>query len=155
MFVTSIVEAAVAAWLAAEGSPVAPAADALHVHLIKGAFAPGLGTSFGTLTPAAFTGSAAKSAGISDQTSYVDPLTGNRVVQLLEPAGGWHWQATVAPSPAEVIYGYCVTDNANAVTYGSELFPSPVTIGAIGDGLNIPEIQLILPPGFFSTSAES
>lgn len=46
------------------------------------------------------------------------------------------------PGSPETIYGYYVTDNADAVLLGSALLDTPVTISASGQGLDIANIKL-------------
>lgn len=145
---TSVLNDAVPALLAADAATLAPAVNANHVHLIKIPFTPETYT-FNPADVATYTGSAAKSAGTGAQQSFKDPVTGNEIVQLLEPAGGWTWKCTVAPGAPETIYGVCVTDNADAVTLGSGLLEEgPVTIAAVNDAVVVGDIQLQLPPGF-------
>lgn len=141
MIATSILESAVQALLAADPTTLAPAALALHVHLIQAPFVPDADTDFTALTEADFTGSAAKSAGVGACQTFADPITLQLAVQLNEPVGGWHWKATALTNLPQTIYGYVVTDNADAVTYGSALFPSPFPILAVNDGVDIPFIR--------------
>lgn len=138
MYATKLIQDAMRDLLAADPATLAPVANGVKVHLIAAAFVPADNTDFTTLTEATFTGSAAKTAGVGTQQSFFDAATNSNVIQLLEPAGGWHWQATVAPATPETIYGWCVTDNASADTYGSELFDTPPVITAIGDAVDIP-----------------
>lgn len=141
---TTVLVAATAELLAADAATLAPPALANHVHLIAAAFTPGVTTDFTALTAATFTGSAAKSAGVGAQTAGIDPATGRRKVIFLEPAGGWNWECTVAPGAPETIYGYAVTDNADTVTLGSKLLPTPVTVSAVGHLVSVDEVSLLL-----------
>jgi len=150
MVPTSVIEAALADRLATDPATLAPAALANHVHLIIEPFVPSPETDFTLLTEATFAGGADKNAGVGAQQSFVDPLTGNRVVQLLEPAGGWHWQATAAPAAPETVYGYVVTDNADAVTYGSGLLDETVEIADVGDAVDIDQVRFTIPVGMIT-----
>jgi hypothetical protein len=136
---------AMTALLAADTASLG-AATALHVHLIAAPFSPNVLTDFTALTEATFTGSAAMAAGTGTQQVFVDPLTGLRTIQLLEPAGGWTWLCTVTPGATETIYGFCVTNTANAVTWGSALLPTPVPISASGQGIHIPFLTFAVNP---------
>jgi len=147
---TKVLCDAAAALIAADTGTLAPAADKVRVHLIMAEFAPGLQTDFAALTPATFTGSTFKEAGVGTQQMYVDPETGEYVVQLLEPVGGWHWQATDAVNLPQTIYGWAVTDHTDGDTYGSDLFDTPIILTASGQGLNIGTVQFRLPGNFFS-----
>jgi len=123
-------------------------ADANLVHLIAAAFTPGRDTDFSALTVATFTGSTAKAAGTGTQQSFFDPVKGVQVVQVLEPAGGWHWQATADPAETETIFGWVLTDGDATFVLGSDLFPEPIPITATGDAVDIPEVRLNIPLGF-------
>lgn len=126
--------------LAADTGTLA-AVTALHVHLIKAPFVPSAQTDFTTLTPADFTGYAFIAAGTGTQQKFRDPITGELIVQMKEPAGGWHWAATGGANLPQTIYGWCLTDNADTVTYGSDLLPSPVLMQASGDGVDVDQVR--------------
>lgn len=118
------------------------AATAMHVHLAAAPFVPGLDLDLGTLTEATFTGSAAKSAGTGAQPVSFDVPTGFEIITVKEPAGGWSWVCTVDPGAPETIYGWYITDTADAVLLGSGLLEGPVTVDAAGQGLSVPRIIL-------------
>jgi len=132
--------------LATDATTLAPAVGGVSVHLAKAAFTPAPTLALASLTEADFAGSASLIAGTGTQQAFLDPITGLRIIQLLEPAGGWHWEATGAPVPAQTIFGFYVTDNANTVLYGSQLLATAVTITAIGDGLDIANTRFAMPP---------
>jgi hypothetical protein len=121
--------------LAADTATLANAA-ALHLHLAKNSFTPAPGLTLAGLTEADFTGATALDAGIGAQNVFYDPVRQAYVLQILEPAGGWHWDCTVTPAPSQTIFGVYLTDNADAVLYGSQLLPVPVLISAAGQGLD-------------------
>lgn len=129
--------------LAADISTLAAVA-AMHLHIAKAAFTPGPGLTLAALTEATFTGAAAKNAGIGTQTVFVDPTTGLRTIQVLEPAGGWTWLCTVTPGTPETIFGVYLTDNADAVLYAAALLTPNVTISAAGQGLSLAFARLQL-----------
>src|SRR5689334_18410383 len=83
---TTLLNQRAPALLAADGTTIAPAVNACHVHLMKVPFTPGPATTFAAADEATFTGSAAKSAGTGTQQFFVDPTTGQLIVELLEPA---------------------------------------------------------------------
>src|SRR5260221_9396342 len=145
MVPTSVIDNALSDLLAADTTTLAPAANANKVHLIKAPFVPGGTADFTGMTEATFTGATALGAGRGTQQSFNGRPGVSRIVQLLEPVGGWHWKCTVAPATAEVIYGYCCTNQAGTVTYGCQLFDTPITIAAIGDAIDIPEVRFDIP----------
>jgi hypothetical protein len=127
--------------LAGDVATLAPTSAGVKVRLVKAAFSPSDGTLFSDLTVATFVGGEAKPAAVGVQQSFRDTLTGSRVVQLLEPSGGWHWQATSATGLPETIFGFVVTSADDAFTFGSGLLPVPVVVEAIGDAVDIPQLR--------------
>jgi hypothetical protein len=138
------------ALLATDTTTLAPAASACKVHLAMAAFVPSAALLIGGLTEATFTGYAALLAGTGTQQSFNDVASGGRVVQLLEPAGGWHWQTTGTTGLPMTIYGWYVTDNGTTTLYGSALFATPVLLTLTGDSVDIPQVRILIPPGVFS-----
>lgn len=128
--------------LAADTATLA-AATAMKVHLVIASFVPALDLeTIGDLTLATFTGSTAKSAGIGTAQTFYDVANGLRSVQVLEPAGGWHWTCTADPASPETVYGWVLTDTAGTTIWGSALLDSPVTISAAGQGLDIDQVRM-------------
>jgi hypothetical protein len=113
------------------------AVTAMKVSLVVVAFAPSLDLVLSSLTLASFTGSTPLSAGTGTQTVYYDPTSGLRLIEILQPAGGWTWTCTATPSPAQTVYGVVLTDHTGATLYGSMLLPTPIPISAAGQGLNV------------------
>jgi hypothetical protein len=123
------------------------AAAVKHVHLIMAPFTPSPTTDFTALTEATFTGSTKLSAPAGNQSAFRDPGTGQLVVEMIPPAGGWHWQATAGANLPQTIYGWALTDLADAVTFGSGLLPAPITLAQTGDGVDIPAVRFnFIPP---------
>lgn len=138
---TNVILDAIANLLAADPTTLAPVANALHVHLAIAAFTPGPTLSVGDFTEATFTGGAALPAGVGACQEFTDPVTGQRIVQLNEPAGGWHWHCTAGTGLPQTVYGYYVTDHADAVLYGCARLPANVTITASGQGLDVDQVR--------------
>lgn len=118
------------------------AATAMHVHPVVNNFVPSQTISLGSLTLATFTGGAAKNCGVGAQTVFLDPIANLLLIQLLEPAGGFTWECTVTPASPETVYGYAVTDTADAVLLGTALLDTPVAISVAGQGFSVPYIRL-------------
>ena len=131
--------------LAADTGTLA-AALALHVHLAKASFSPGPGLTPASFTEADFGGYAILNAGTGTQQTFTDPVNGNRIVQMLEPAGGWHWQATSGVMLPQTIFGFYLTNNGNTVLYGSQLLPTPILLVASGDGVDVAQVRFALLP---------
>lgn len=132
--------------LATDPTTLAPAAGGVAVKLATNAFSPSPGLSLASLTEATFPGYLAKNAGVGPQQLFGDPISQNLIVQLLEPVGGWVWLSSGAPTPAETIYGYYVTNNGGTVLYGSALLPAPITITGGGQGVTVGFIRFTFTP---------
>jgi hypothetical protein len=133
--------------LAADPSTIAPAALAVRIHLAKGAFVPAPGLAVAAFTEADFQGYAALLAGLGTQQFFQLATDGTRIIQLLEPAGGWHWEVTGVLNLPQTIFGFYVTDNANVVLYGSELLAAPVVVQAINNNVDLSWIRFRVPAG--------
>jgi hypothetical protein len=138
------------ALLAGDTTTIAPAAGGVKVHLAQNAFTPSLSLALASLTEATFTGYAALLGAVGGQQNFADPTTGNGIVQIVEPLGGWHWATTGTTSLPQTIYGYYMTDNGVANLYAAALFSSPITLTASGQGIDIAQIRLaIIPTAMF------
>jgi len=127
--------------LATDATTLADPANALHVHLAVNGFTPGNALTVADFTEATFTGATALAAGLGAQQEFTDPATGDRCVQLLEPAGGWHWVCTAGTGLPQTVYGYYVTDNTDAVLYGCDRLDTPMVINATGQAVDIPYVR--------------
>ncbi len=117
------------------------------LHLAAAPFTPSLALLIGGLTEAAYTGYAALSAGATGtQTTFFDPATGNAIVEVKAPTGGWLWKTTSLTGLPVTIYGSYLTDTTSAVLLGSQLLTPNVTLTAIGQGIEIPNVRFTFPP---------
>ncbi len=136
--------------LAADASGIA---GNVVVSLIKVAFLPGESTL--TLVAgdqADFDGYAQLAAAAATRKSVIDPATGDQIVSVLPPAGGWRWQTTGNTHLPETIYGFALqTGTVGAIfpstVIASELFDSPVQFTGFPQELVIPEVSLRVPYG--------
>lgn len=131
--------------LSTDVSSIASATLASKVHLAQAPFTPSASLTIASFTEATFTGYAALVGGVGTQQLFTDPLTGFQSVQLLAPAGGWHWATTAATSLPQTMYGTYVTDNAVANLFGSALFASPFTLTATAQGVDAPVQRWEIP----------
>lgn len=133
--------------LAADTTTLAPVA-ANKIALIAAPVTPDENMVLADLTLATFTGSTPIAGATGAQQVGIDPATQEQVITNLAPAGGWRWECTVAPGSPEVIYGFALVDNAGATLLGIGLLPTPVTIQAVSDfvDLGAVEIRLVLAP---------
>jgi hypothetical protein len=128
--------------LAADATTLAPATLVNNIALIALAFSLSEGIVIGDLTLATFTGSTPLGGAVGGQQVGNDPLTGEQVVTIKEPLGGWRWICTTAPALPETIFGYALLDNANAVVLGVAVLPVPITITSVNDEINLGAVKL-------------
>lgn len=128
--------------LAADTATLAPAVNANKMALVMAAFAPSEETVIGDLTLATFDGSTPKDCGVGTQPEGLDPTTGDSVVTLLAPAGGWRWETTGVTNLPQTIFGFALFDNALAVYLGSALLPAPITLTAANQVVSLGDVTL-------------
>jgi len=146
MEATTVILDRLAQLLATDAVTLAPVTDGVVVHLIKEGFTPAPTTVLADLVECDFDGYTPLEAGAGAQQAFTDAGSGNRVVQLLEPVGGWHSETTGLTNLPQTVVGYCVTNNAGTVTYGSALLDQSVSLLGINDGIDIPNVRFTIPP---------
>jgi len=144
MVPTQVMLDSVAKEIATDTSVLA-AALFLQIFLIKAPFTPGPTLTVAGLTQADFAGSTALANTSATMLKYKDSSTGEWLVEVPPPAGGWHWQTTseVTNLP-QSIYGWGLMDSTGAVLYGTSLFPAPILLNDISQGVDIPAVNFRL-----------
>jgi hypothetical protein len=130
--------------LAADDTTLAPAADANKVKLVIEAFVPDEDLTVDDFVLAAFTGSTPLACGVGTQPAGVDPDTGDQVVTLKSPAGGWRWECTADPAEPENVFGAILTNLAGDELLGMMLLPAPIAISEAGQEVNLGVINMRL-----------
>lgn len=138
----------------------AAAADAtwlagnLTVALIKSPFTPGQATLDGLVAgdQADFDGYAQKAAAAATRKVDIDPATGDILVTILPPAGGWRWETTGDTHLPETIYGAALLQGTVGAIFpdsviASEVFNSSVTFTGHPQQLVVPEVKFRIPNG--------
>jgi len=135
--------------LAADTATLAPAALALHVHLIKAPFTPSPTLVWADISAdvATFDGYLELDSEVGAQLQSVNPLTGASQVTLKVPAGGWRWETTGLTDLPQAIWGFALTDNGDTTLFGSELFDEPITLTAVNQEVTIDKVQYSTLPG--------
>lgn len=133
------------ATVVATDTAVLAAALFLKVFLVKAAFTPGPTLVVGSLTPADFAGSTPLANTTAVMLKYIDPTTGEWIVEVPPPVGGWHWQTTSAiTNLPQTIYGWALVDSTSAVLYGTALLPAPRLLNGNNQGIDIPAVNFRL-----------
>jgi hypothetical protein len=128
------------ATLLAHDTGTLAAATAVNIHLAQNPFVPSPSLALASLTEANFTGYAALAGTSGNQNVYQDPLSGLQTVELIPPAGGWHFATTGVSNLPQTIYGWYVTDHLNAVLYGSGLLATPIPLSISGQAFDLPSL---------------
>lgn len=140
MIPTRTIFADLASSLAGLSSPLSPVALANHVVLSKTAFSPGPDLDVAGYTPADFTGSTPLDTEVGAQIASIDPVTTQYQAEMVIPAGGWRWTVTALTNLPQTIYGVVLQDNADAIVFGSVLFPVPIVLDTIGQVVEVDAI---------------
>jgi hypothetical protein len=127
--------------LAADVPTLAPVA-ANKIALIAAPFVMDQNTVLAGLTLATFTGSAPKAGAAGAQQVGVDPATGDQVITILQPAGGYRFECTVAPATPETIYGAALINNAGTALLGLMELPNPINIAAVTDFVDVGTVEM-------------
>jgi hypothetical protein len=134
--------------LAADATYLAPAVSANKIALIKTPFVPSETMVAGDVTPADFTGSTALAGSTGAQLVGVDPSTGQQLITIKEPLGGWRWITTNTVNLPQTIYGYGLYDSTLATLLAVALLPAPVALTETGQQVDIGRaaINFVLQP---------
>lgn len=116
----------------------------VEVILLKAPFVPLPSTLIADLTLADFDGYAAIPVSSATAQVFTDPNTGEQIIQLVEPAGGWHWETTGNTNLPQTIYGFGVTNDAGTDLWGSDLLPAPIILTAAAQGVDIDQVRFRL-----------
>lgn len=127
--------------LAADVGTLAPVA-ANKIALINAPVAIQENLTVAGLSFASFTGSAPIAGAAGPQGVGVDPLTGDQLITILAPVGGWRFVCSVAPGAPELIYGYALTDNGGTTLLGAQLLPTPTPIANVGDEIDLGSVPI-------------
>lgn len=146
MIATKAIEDALANRLATDTATLA-VATFLQVALVAAPFTPGPGLTAAALTLAAAAGMGEKVTTSATILVSRDPLTGDYLITIPEPAGGWLYISSGAGLP-ETYYGFACLDDADPTKlYGAEVFPAPILVNVAGQSVDLATVQFRLPSG--------
>lgn len=102
------------------------------------AYTPGM--VLADLTLADFATSTALAMG-DEPSTYTDPLTGDEIIALAAPVGGFEWLVTAGTNLPQTIYGYALTDAAGTVLIGvTDPLTDPLPLTTVGQGIDAGEL---------------
>jgi len=70
-------------------------------------------------------------------SAAIDPVSGDQIVTIDEPAGGWRWETSGVTNLPQTIYGFGLTNGAGTVLHAAALLDDPVTLTAAGQEINL------------------
>lgn len=89
------------------------------------------------LTFATFTGSTGLEADGTSVQVGIDPATGEQLLTMVEPAGGWRWETTDAVNLPQTIFGFALLSFLDASIVGLAKLDVPITLLGAGEEINI------------------
>ncbi len=141
---TNAILNAMATLLAGDPNTLGETVGGVKIRLATNAFNPTPDNVIADFTEANFAGYAALLAALGPQQVFFDPTIGAKIIQMVEPLGGWNWVTTGAANLPQSIFGVFMTNNANTVVLGSYRFQAPYVLTGPGQGFNIPQMRFLL-----------
>lgn len=127
-----------------------PAGDEFKIMLFKNNVTVSPATVIGDLEAADFGGATPKTCGAGECTSAIDPVTGERQIRVLEPAGGFEFTVDSSDNLPQTIHGFAMTNEAGTELIAAENFTTPIPLAEIGHVVDVPQPKLSLPANVFS-----
>jgi len=112
------------------------------IRLIIAPFALEQGLVPADLTFADFDGSTAKNIiGDVDMQVGIDPITGEQIITIPEPVGGWRWEVTGVTNLPQTVYGYALLTLASADVIAVAQLPVPIPLTIVGHEVNLGTVE--------------
>lgn len=121
-------------------------AVANKVGLITAPFTESLDRVMADLTIAASNGLDPVAGVAGAQLESVDPVTGELLVEIKTPAGGFRFETSSAPSPAITVYGFALGNGAMTTLIATYRLTTPIVLNAINQSITAPPLVLRIDP---------
>lgn len=131
--------------LAADTSTLANA-TAMKVALIIAPFTPSIDREVTDLTLASASPLAPVAAVAGTQEDSADPLTGELIVEIKPPAGGFRWNTGTGFSGPVTVYGFALTNGGLTALWGTESLLNPVILTGDNQSIEAPELAFRIDP---------
>lgn len=126
-------------------------AHALTCGLVMADFLESPAIAWGDLTNATFTGSAAKTISAGVRVTGIDPATGDVLMNIDPPTGGFYWETTATTSLPQTIFGMWLGNDTLGFGNGTLLaavhLNEPVILAQVNQAVIIPQVTIRLPFG--------
>jgi len=148
MMATAEIVNRMAELLGADTVTLAAPTTFVALHLAKEPFTPGPNLELTDLVEADFDGYVELHAASAATQVYTDPQTGETIIQVREPAGGWFWETSGETNLPQTIHGVYLTSPDGLTLHASGLFDQlglpAVALTGTGQGLSWPQATLRL-----------
>jgi hypothetical protein len=128
--------------LAADATTLAPAADANVIALVIAPFTPTEALVFADLTLADFDGSTPLAVGLGTQAEGLDPLSGDAIISLKDPVGGWRWETTGVTNLPQTVWGYALLNDGLDTVFAAERLITPIPLTAVNQVIQLGGLTL-------------
>lgn len=138
--------AATLSTLLAADTTILANASALKVGLITQEFTPSIDRVIGDLTIASGNGLDPLAGVAGAQNESVDAGTGELIVEIKPPAGGFRWETSGGFVGPKTVYGFALTNNAGSTLYGTETLAEPIELTADNQAVSAPPLMFRIDP---------
>jgi len=145
MIPSETLTALIAGLLAADAASVANPV-ACKVGLIVANFTPTIDLLMADLVISADTGLVAIAGVPGSQLESIDPDTGELIVEVKTPAGGFRWETPIGFTGPVTIFGYALGNNAMTTLWGTQRLDPPLTLTDPNQAHTAPVLQFRIDP---------
>jgi hypothetical protein len=127
-----------AAWLGAVA--------ANKLGLITAPFVPSVDLLLSDITLATLPALAPLAGVAGVQNESVDPLSGEIIVEVKPPAGGFRWETAAGFAGGVTVYGYALIDGADTKLIGTQQETPPIALTDANQSITAPAIEFRIDP---------
>lgn len=128
--------------LAADATTLAPGTNANKLALIVAPFTPSENLTASGLTLGASHGLTPITGVTGAQSVGIDPVTGEQVIYIKSPAGGYQWVSSGSFPPPITLYGIALLDTTLATLIAVEAFTTAISVSAAGQIVDVDPVTL-------------
>lgn len=115
-------------------------ASAVKVGLIVAPFTAAHERVMADLSISAATGLVPIAGTAGAQNASVDPVTGDKLVEIKVPAGGFRWETPGGFTGPVTVYGFALGNNAMTTLWGMHVLTTPQTLDGEGQSITAPTL---------------
>ncbi len=121
-------------------------ASAMKLALITSPFTPSIDRVIGDLTMASASPLAPIAGVAGAQETGIDPVTGELLIEIKTPAGGFRWATGTGFTVPVSIYGVALTNAAGSLLLGMEALETPVVLTGDNQTWTAPPLEIRIDP---------